>query len=261
MKKKLFIITLFCLFVIGLFEIIDLSENKLKSKCIFPSICIYNQELGSIASGVVVRSDSWNNFYYNVAVTCCHLLNEDDRLNPLGYKVKIPIFKNSKIEYYNEYKCIIYEKSEEYDLAIVIFLSNEKISCADMEFNPDINLNDKIMKIGYGLGDDLRIDNGNVTSISGKLNEHKNLLRMNAFAIFGDSGGPVFYKNKLIAITTGIRSVGPNCIFNISFASSINNLKAWNKEIDSIEFVYNKKIKTPILPIYMLEFEETIGEK
>lgn len=257
MRKNLSIIILVCFCIIGLFEIISLGENKLKTRCIYPSICVYNPDSGSLGSGVVVRSElREEGFYYNIAITCYHLLLEDERLNPSGYKVKIPIFRNSKIEYYNEYPCLIYDKNIEYDLAIVIFMSNERMSCADIDFNSKLDLNDQVMKIGYGLGDDLRIDHGNITSICGKLNEHKNLYRMNAFAIFGDSGGPVFYKNKLIAITNGIRSVGPNCIFNISFASSINNLKNWQKELNSIEFVYNKKIDLPILPIYLLTFDE-----
>jgi hypothetical protein len=252
MKKT--IIILICLFFIVSFILINSLENKLKTKCIYPSICIYNPNLNSLGSGVVVRSERYENFYYNVAITCQHILNEDERINPIGYFVKIPIFRNSKIIYYNEYPCVIYERNKEYDLAIIVFLSNESMDCAEIDFNCNLDLDDKIMKIGYGLGDDLRIDHGNITSISGKLNEHKNLYRMNAFAIFGDSGGPVFYNYKLVGITNGIRSLGQNCLFNISFASSIKNLKNWQKELNNIEFVYNKNKELPSMPVYILEF-------
>lgn len=259
MKKKLLIIFASCLLVIGFFELLNSTEDKLKTKCIYPSVCIENSNLGYLGSGVVVRSEKFDNFYYNVAITCCHIFNEDERINPLGYKVKIPIFKNSKIVFYDEYPCTIYEKNSDFDLAIIVFTSNQLLDCADIDFHSKLDLNDKITKIGFGLGDDLRIDHGNITSISGKLNQHKNLYRMNAFAIFGDSGGPVFYNNKLIAITSGIRSMGSECIYNISFATSIKNLKIWQKELNSIEFVYNKNKQMPVLPIYLLEFNNLIN--
>jgi hypothetical protein len=230
-------------------------KDKISEKCLYPSVCIYNDS-GTVGSGVVTRSEKFENFYYNVALTCEHLLSEDKRINPTDYRIKIPVFKDSKVLYYQDYPCVIYDKNEDYDMAIVIFPSHEKLECVDIDFNCKLKINDKIMKVGYGLGDDLRIDYGNITSINGKLNEHKNLYRMNAFAIFGDSGGPVFYNYRLVGITHGVRSLGTIPVFDISFASSIKNLKRWQNEINNIEFVYDKSKKVPIHPIYFLEFNK-----
>lgn len=227
--------------------------NVISNKCIYPTICVYNDS-GTTGSGVVTRSEKYEDFYYNVALTCSHLLAGDDRLNPTDYRVKIPIFKNSKVLYYQDYPCIIYEKNEEYDLAIIIFPSHKKLQCADINFNCKLNINDEIMKIGYGLGDDLRIDHGKITSVDGKLNGHKNLYRMSAFAIFGDSGGPVFHNYKLVGITQGVRSMGQIPIFDISFAGSIKNLKRWQLEVEDIEFSYDRTKNLPMAPIYFLEF-------
>lgn len=230
------------------------NKDEIKIKCICPSVCIYNPDFGSTGSGVVVRSEKFDEYYYNVAITCEHIMGEDDRINSTGYIVKIPIFKQNKIINYDEYPCVIYEKNKEYDLAIVIFFSNQKLECADIDFNCKLDINDKILKVGYGLGDDLRMDHGIITSISGKLDENKNLYRMNAFSIFGDSGGPVFHNNKLIGITKGIRTIGQNPIFFMSFASSIKNLKIWQKELNNIEFAYDKSKKLPVIPAYFLDF-------
>ena len=254
MKKIVLIFIL--IFLAFLFYFPIYQENTIKKKCLSSSICIFNSDVGSVGSGVVVRSDDFGDYYYNVAVTCEHIVLDDNRLLPSGYRVKIPIFKKNKIICYNEYPCIIYEKNKEYDLAIVLFFTNYKINCADFGFDSKLDINDKILKVGYGLGDDFRIDHGNITSIDGKLNGSRNLYRMNAFSIFGDSGGPVFYQNKLIGITKGIRTSENIPLFFISFATSIKNLKNWEKELNSIDFVYDNSKKLPLLPTYFLEFSQ-----
>jgi S1-C subfamily serine protease len=252
MKKALIFFVLFFLAFLFYFPIYK--ESKIKKMCFYPSICVFNPDFGSVGSGVVVRSEDFGNYYYNVAITCEHILLDDNRLFPTGYRVKVPIFKKNKIINYNEYPCVIYEKNKEYDLAIVLFFTNYKMDCAEINFDSKLDVNDKILKVGYGLGDDLRIDHGNITSIDGKLNNSKNLYRMNAFSIFGDSGGPVFYNEKLIGITKGIRTAEDLPLFFISFATSIKNLKIWQKELNNIDFTYDKNKKLPLLPIYFLEF-------
>lgn len=236
-------------------------RNPIKIKCLYPSVCIVNKEIGSVGSGVIVRSENFGDCYYNVMITCEHIFQEDKRLFPIDYIVRIPVFRNSRILFYEEYPCLIFDSNEDYDLAIVLFFSNQKLECAEIDFDSNLEINDEILKIGYGLGDDLRLDYGNITSISCSLGKYKNLYRTNAFSIFGDSGGPVYYKYKLIGIMHGIRVVGQNPVFEMSFASSIKNLKYWNSELNNIDFVYDKSKKLPEFPILFLDYQSWRLEK
>lgn len=235
-------------------------KHKLKNKCLYPSVCVYNNLNKSIASGVIVRSDKREDYYYNVALACEHFLLDDNRLNPDSIRVKIPVFNKSKILFYQDYPCFIYEKNKHYDFAIIVFISPQKLKCAEFNFNSELEISDDIMKIGCGLGDDPRIDYGIITSLDGTLNEQKNLYRTNAFTIFGDSGGPVYHNYKLIGLTQGIRSVGTNPIFDISFVSPVDNFKSWEKEQPEIGFISDIEKNMPQLPIYFLEFDEWIVE-
>ena len=252
-KNILFVTTIAILLFSYLIHIQN--QKYLKNRCINSTICIYNEKKGVSGSGVIVRSEKINSLYYNVVITSAHLTSEDKRLNLSGYEVKIPIFEKSKILYYEKYPCFIYETNETCDLGVVIFSSSRRLECSNVNFCQNLEIDDKIMKIGYGLGDDLRIDRGDITSVCTSLNDKENLYRMNAFTIFGDSGGPVFYNYKLVGITCGIRSSGIlNNIYNMSYARPINDLKNWKKELNNIEFAYDHSKKIPKIPIYFLEF-------
>ena len=231
------------------------NQKNLKNRCINSTVCIYNEKQGVSGSAVIVRSEKINSIYYNVAITSAHLTSDDKRLNLSGYEIKMPIFEKSKILYYEKRPCFIYEVNEECDLAIIIFSSFRRLECSDIDFFQNLEIDDRIMKIGYGLGDDLRIDRGDITSVCTSLNDKKNLYRMNAFTVFGDSGGPVFYNYRLVGITCGIRSSGLfNNIYNISYACPISDLKNWKEKLNNIEFAYDYSKKIPKIPIYFLEF-------
>lgn len=74
---------------------------------------------------------------------------------------------------------------------------------ADINVKEKLYIGNKVMKIGCGLGEEMRIDYGCITSLDSKI--MKGRWRTSIFCVPGDSGGPVFHKNKVVGIVQAIR--------------------------------------------------------
>lgn len=242
------LLILFCFFILYK-KPKDVLENCMKS-----CVCINNKEFGSSGSGVIVKSKKVGDKFCNIMLSSAHIFCCDYRLCKSGYVVKIPIINNHKILFYKEELCYVQSILEDYDISVLIFYTDEELQCSSIDFNENLKFNDRIMKMGYGLGDDLRIDYGYITQLNMDLDSCKNLHRTNAFAIFGDSGGPVFKNNKLVAITQGIKNYDGSPIYNISYICPINNLLFWS-EIENIDYCYENK-EIPKISKYFLEFKK-----
>jgi hypothetical protein len=131
-----------------------------------------------------------------------------------------------------------------------------------MEFNSKPYFGTDVFKIGYGLGDDIRIDFGAITSVDTKKPENlKGFLRSNCYTIFGDSGGPLFYKDgyKVIGVTSSIRGSDSLFLNNQAYFSPIYWIKTWDDESEgALSFIYKENKKQPqtlIYQIWMRDFE------
>ena len=228
------------------------SEDDLKN-CMESCVCVFNPDLCSSGSGVIVRSIEQDGAFCNVVISSAHIFENDYRLHKSNYIIKLPVINKRKILFYQEKPCYIHSINAEQDLSILIFYTSEKIKCAKIDFDKKVDIDDEIMKMGYGLEDDLRIDYGNITQLNAKLYQYNNLYRTSAFAIFGDSGGPVYLDFKLIAITQGIKNYKGSPIYNISYICPIGSLKLWNQKED-IDFCYENK-ELPKIPKYLIELK------
>lgn len=236
-------------------ELHKITPNEtLHKKSLYPTIKIISGT-DAIGTGCILRSEKNNNYfkdqYLNVAITANHVIKENQFL------VHVPKYKNwSEIDGFSEYQGTVHSINKEKDLAIILFVSPNKLETAELDLDSELFLGTELFKIGYGLGDDIRLDFGCVTSVK-TINPPmlKNFVRINAYTIFGDSGGPVFYKNsyKIIGITNAIRGIQGSMLFSQSYISPISGLKDWNKSLNNgIKFVFDDKTEIPLTSTYQL---------
>jgi len=158
---------------------------------------------------------------------------------------------DSKFLKYIDYDCVVYKKTEKRDLAIIAFKSKKKLATTELDFDSKINIGIEVIKFGCGLGGQPRLDEGKITSRNVPISTtQRKVYRTSVFTVPGDSGAPIFYKHKVVAIAEAIRKHHSGFIqypvYGISLAIPITELKQWNDEIDSIiDFVYDKEQKIP----------------
>ena len=154
---------------------------------------------------------------------------------------------------------MVYGVSPSRDMAVLVFLSDRAMPCVDMDMDGDVYFGTNVFKIGYGLGDDVRMDDGQITSVETRQPQKlKGFMRSNCYTIFGDSGGPLFTRenHKVIGITSSIRGSESLFLNNQSYFSPINWLKSWDDDTKgSLSFIY-KESKTPQTLIYQLWLRE-----
>jgi S1-C subfamily serine protease len=229
----------------------DEPDKNLHNKCLYPSIAITSPDINAVGSGVIVRSEKVDDVYHNVALSIAHVFAEKS----ICHKVKIWKYKDwSTIDGCDEYDCFIYQKDEKKDLAIIFFVSPHKLPEAELDVSPKLYIGSKIFRLGAGLGDEIRLDYGRITTLNAKLPDMMfDLYRTSVYSVLGDSGGPVFHEYKVVGLVQSIRAtrIGPFpvAVFGISYAVPTYRLKKWNKELDNIiGFVYDKNEDLPVSP-------------
>lgn len=231
-------------------------DEILHKKALYPTVKITSETSESCGSGFIVKSEKNVNYfkdkYVNVVVTANHVVD-----GKLASIIHVPKYKDwSEIDGFEEYPSIIAYSHPAQDIAILLFASPEQLPVADLDLESNLFFGTEIFKIGYGIGDDVRIDYGHITSVKTKIPDAmKRYMRTNAYTIFGDSGGPVFTKKyKVTGITHAIRGT-PNggALYSQSYISSISFLKEWNKDINNaVEFVYKSEGDFPLTATYQL---------
>lgn len=246
----------FIVFSLTSLSIVDTPDETLHNKCIYPTVKleIPEQSGGGGGSGVIVRSDKKDNKFINVVVTAAHVLTN----GPV--QICVPKFKNwSILEGYDKYSCAVFSASQSRDLAIIIFESPTKMPVAEIDFDAKLFIGNQIIKLGFGVGDECRFDKGEITSVF----THTALgpispghMRLNAYTIFGDSGGPCYLASnyKLIGITKAIRGFQGIFLTNFAYASPIAWLKTWSAENqNSMDFVFDS---TKPIPFTVAELQK-----
>lgn len=203
--------------------------------------------------------------YVNVVLTAAHNVAaiKNDKV-PLT--IHVAKYKDSdEFDGFDDYPAIVYEANKELDIAVVLFVSKEKMTIAKLGMDVKLHLGTPIIKFGYGLGDDVRFDEGKITSVKTSIPKTMvGKIRSNAHTIFGDSGGPVYdEKYNLVGITHAIRG-GPSYIITVqSYFAPVREIKTWSESSNNIiGFVY-KEQQLPTFVLFRLGMRnyEIIGEK
>jgi len=232
-------------------------DEAFHKKCLYPTVRISTEAEGQKSTGFIVRSTKVGDFYHNVVVTCQHCI----RHKLLFYQVEIAVYENdTDFVKWEAFRCHLYAWSEAHDLAVVLFKTPYPVAVAEMDFDRKMCIGNDVSHIGCGGGDQPRFDKGQVTSTRSKIRGHDQFVyRTNVFSIFGDSGGPAFYKHKVVGVMQAIR-VGKFQIFpmpmpQISFYIPIGQLKVMDGEQNnSIRFLYTPRTGLPIRPYAELDF-------
>jgi len=252
-------------------------DKKLHEMGLYPTIkltyqsdcdCPECRENTAVGSGIIIRSEKstgplFKDKYLNVVLTACHNIIH---ANP-PIKIHVGKYKNwSEVDGFDSYTSVVYEKDEKLDIAVMIFVSDNKVPVAKLGIEEKLFIGNKIMHIGYGLGDDIRLDEGKITSVDTRLPAAMaGKARMNAHIIFGDSGGPVFDDDfNVIGIVHAIRSSNYTMLTQQSYFARVSSIKTWNESINnSVGFVYKESDKMPSAILFKLWLQDyrIIGEK
>jgi len=212
----------------------------------------------TVASGFIVNSSPYNGNllskkYINSVVTAAH--NVENVTTTIS--LYVANYDNwSTLKNFDTYEATVYATNNKMDLAVLVFVSDVKMPCAEMDTQSKPFFGSDVFKIGYGLGDDVRIDYGNITSVSTKQPENlKGFIRSNCYTIFGDSGGPLFYKDgyKVLGVTSSIRGSNTMFLNSQSYFTPISWIKTWDEELEGhISFIYKNNSTIPQTLVYNL---------
>jgi len=251
-------------------------DKKLHEKSLYPTVKISYTKTNcdcedckkkppvAVASGFICKSirlsdDLLKDKFMNVVITAAHTVDA----NPNNLLTNIGIYNNwSDLLGFEYFPTIIYGLDSVKDLGVIIFLTDKPKPYVDLDFTDSLYFGTDIYKIGYGLGDDPRLDYGQITAIDTKIPEKlRGFMRTNAYTVFGDSGGPLFLKEnrKVIGVASSIRGSETVYLHKQSYFSPISWLKIWDNETKgSLSFIYKDDIKIPktlIFQMWLKEFE------
>jgi S1-C subfamily serine protease len=256
---------------------IDIDKN-LHTKCLYPTVLVedvvktadgtQNKCIGS-GSGVIIKSKKVGKEWHNLVLTCNHVVDLEQTKNrmkfqfgvepKIGVVVKVAKYKDwSHFVKYNSYNAYVYSQYPEGDMALLLFKSKRRMPVADLALDQKLYIGNEVMKVGCGLGDLPRVEYGRITCLNPICHPHyKGSVRTSAHTIYGDSGGPVFYNNRVVGLAASIRLMSGLPVFNISyFQPTLTRIPAWNKEEKKgIEFMYNKEAAWPVIPFIKLKLE------
>jgi len=242
----------------SLYPTVKISYNKNNCDC---DDCKKNSPQ-AIATGFVVKSvkikeKTLENKFLNVVVTAAHTVEN----TPNNLTTHVGNYSNwSSLEKFDSYSTMLYGINQNKDLAVIVFTSDKILPIVEIDFDSKLYFGTDIFKIGYGLGDDVRLDFGQITAIETKSpTKLQGYLRTNAYTIFGDSGGPLFSKEnyKVIGVTSSIRGSENIFLHKQSYFSPIIWLKNWDDESKgSLSFIYKEDKKIPETLIFQLWLRE-----
>lgn len=219
-------------------------DQELHYKCIYPVVRIQNNKAGtSFGSAFVIRSEKKENCYHNVAITCQHVVEEKNNVI-----IKIPEYVNWSTYVKNtETNGIVYFENAQNDLAVVLFKTPNALHCCEFNFEENLYIGNDVEKTGFGEHNIVRHDWGKITSVNMNIDSSDH-YRFTCPVVPGDSGGPLFYQNKVIGVVKGVASINSNQLFtNCGVAVKIGALKQLAEENQEINFVVSKN-DLPVIP-------------
>lgn len=219
----------------------------------------------SSVKGVMKSLIAPKEYFVNVVLTAQHNV-ESIKNDKVPLIIHVAKYKNDdEFDKFIEYQAIVYDSNKDLDLAVLLFISEEQMPVAKLGMDTKLHLGNEIIKFGYGLGDDVRFDEGKITSVKTVVPETMaGKVRTNAHTIFGDSGGPVYDKEyNLIGISHAIRAENSYILTVQSYFAPLSGVKTWSESSNNIVgFVY-KEQQLPTYTLFRLCLRdiEIIGEK
>lgn len=242
-------------------------DEALHKKCLYPTIRISDVDVAQKSTGFIIRSEKDGDVYYNVALTCAHCVSDvlpycDPGSNPRTYMADIGIYddEGTSFQKWDRYPAVVYACSHDLDLAVILFKTPTQQPTVDLDFARSMCIGNQTFKIGCGIGEEPRYDVGYINSLVGKVRPHPtDCYRTSMPTIFGDSGGPAFYKNKVIGLMQAIKVTRmqgtPVPLTMISICIPIGTVKTWDtKENNTLRFIYTPKAELPRLPSLELNY-------
>lgn len=193
-------------------------DESFVQNCMKPTVAVCVGE-DIAGTGFIVRSVQDGNDYINSVITCSHVVKDEPCLN-----VRLTEFGEGNCPIPGKhYPAMVIHTDAVNDVALMIFRSKTKMPTVKIDYTP-VKLGDEIVRVGYGLGEEIRFDEGRVT-----LPEHKRFgstnLKTNVMTIFGDSGSPIFRDGKVIGIMNRITVCRGVPICQISYAIPIHYIR------------------------------------
>lgn len=228
-------------------------DKDLHIKCIYPAVSLsgktwpYGESIqGWSGSGVITRSEKIDDKrFLNVCLTCDHVICGEVCVN-------IPRYKDwsTFVGYEHIQDTVVVDRSNAYDLAVVVFESKVKLNTVDLDFDSKIYFSTDILKVGFGMSDTARLDYGQISSLKEPIKQGvwNYPFKTNVETIVGDSGGPVFFKEnyKLLGLIHAIKKVDGQYLTGHSFVIPLAWLKTWSVETkNELDFVFDKSLKIP----------------
>jgi len=252
MIKKFLIRFIFFFFFLFAFNVCFARNINLENKCLLPSVRLLSYANKSIGSGVIVKSQLMKDEgYSNIVISCWHVTKDNKLI------VEVPDL-NNKIKHY--YGTAIYENSK-YDISVIQFRTDKKLNTAELDLINEIDIDDDVISVGYGLSPLPKLGYGKVITKKHIDKSFKDTFFTNIPMVMGDSGGPVFKDNKLVAISQAIRVIewkeGLLPFPNISVVMPIQRLLNLNKdESGKLDFVLKPECTPPMFPHLFLQMQE-----
>lgn len=233
-------------------------DKALHKKCLYPTVQLTTEGKPSFGSGVIVRSVKIEEGrYHNVVVTCAHVTQS----YPENNVVKVFVYKNwSEITEVETFPIEYTFHDETADLSLGLFVTDRPMPVAEIDFGAKLFIGSRVLRVGCGLGDEPRLDRGEVTSVKTLMKNMAGNYRTNVHTLPGDSGGPLFAGNKVVGIAHAIRVMrgptGPLPVFNVSFYIPVGKLKDLDEEwCNSLGFAWGKA-PMPQLPVHRLRLRD-----
>lgn len=230
-------------------------DKLLHNKCLYPAVTLKPAQGGGNGSAIIVRSEKVGDEWRNVALSVAHVHS------PRPYVVRVYEYENwSTVKGFKDYPAIFYRIDKAKDTAVVLFTSEKEMPVADLSFEENYYIGNKITRVGSGLGEEPRVEVGIINSLS-SLNEGNvnGTIRYSAGTVPGDSGGGLFHENKLIGMIQAIRvnsGMVPQQVYHMAFAVPLSRFEKWNKELNNvIDFAFKKDKKMPVVPFFYVEME------
>lgn len=192
--KKLFIVLLCSLAIIGLALTDEIHKNCYDSVALVQAV-----DKSANGTAVIVQSKKIDSdLYMNTVFSAEHIFAKPMCLVPL-------IRDEGFVETEESLALQIIYKNSDTDLALASFLSAREFPVADLDFKTVPKMRDKVFLIGCGLGQPMRYSEGLVTGLGPNKKKYEN-IQTSIYTVPGDSGSPVYLNQKVIAITSSIRS-------------------------------------------------------
>lgn len=179
------------------FVTLAISQDYTKN-CLEPVVLLQNSSKEMSGSAVIVESRQIDDgMYLNILFSCEHVFGVPMSATTMKYN-------EGFVEENGTYAAQPIYLNEEKDLAIAAFVSDSQLPCATVDTETIPSVKDSVFVVGCGLGDPPRYSEGLITAIGPK-KENFSFIQSSIYIVPGDSGSPLYLKNKIIGITSAIK--------------------------------------------------------